>query len=143
MANDVRAFVSFHDLKKKRGLGGGLSDGGLANVRESLTLQSVLIGPPPGKAWQGTPEVTELEGGAYIFNFDAVPANIEWSIVLEDGSELFPQTLVVAPGAVEPVEVSQVLTYPMQLKFRTLEAHTKRVLLAVLFTEFDVPSDLE
>jgi hypothetical protein len=146
--SDLRAIVSFHDLKKKRGNGGGLSDGGLFAVRESLSTQGVLFGPPPGKAWEFLPQADEAELGFYVFNFDTVTAaNFEVYFVLEDGTEFLGMpaaggaTPLVPAGTVEPFEFSFLLAHPMKLRVKLLESHPKRVLFAALATEFDLPKE--
>lgn len=140
--NDVHAVVGFHDLKAKRGKGGGLSDGGLISVRQSLSTQSVQVGPPPGKAWQFAPIAQEAEMGVFVFNFDAAPANVELSMLLEDGITEVPMgTTAVAAGTAAALQVLVQLAYPQQLRVKLSESHTSRVLLAGLATEFDLPKE--
>jgi hypothetical protein len=140
--NDVRAVVGFHDLKAKRGGRGGLSDGGLTAVRQSLSTQSFQVGPPPGKAWQFAPAAQEAEMGVFAFNFDANTANVELSLLLEDGVTEIPMgTTAVASSAVEALQLLVQLAYPQQLCVKLSEAHTGRVLFAALATEFDLPKE--
>lgn len=139
--NNVRAVVSFHDLKKKRGNGGGLSDGGLISIRHSLSTQDVFVSPPPGKAWGFTPTVQEAEQGFHIFNFDSLTANVEIYEVLEDGTEFLLGTLAILTNTVQAFETPYILAHPQQLRVKLNESHQKRVLLAALATEFDLPKE--
>ncbi len=143
MLSDVRAVISFHDAKKKRNGGGGLSDGGLAQVRQSLSTQSVLIGPSKGKAWQAVPgSAEEAEMGLFVVNFDSVDAHVEIFLVLEDEVTEIPQAIeTVADLTAGPIELPTMLAYPMKLRVKLSEAHTDRVLLAGMFTEFDLPKE--
>lgn len=141
MLTGLRAVLPFQDLKKKRGNGGGFSDGGLENIRASLSTQDTFIGPPPGKAWMFTPLLDEVEMGYYIFNFDAATANAEVYLILADGTEFLIETPTVLTGEVGPAEISTMLAYPMKLRVKLNESHTKRVLFAAIATEFDLPKE--
>lgn len=142
MLTGLRAILPFHDLKKKRGNGGGLSDGGLENIRASLSSQDTLIGPPPGKLWMFNPTMGEPEMGYYMINFDAVEANFEVYLVLADGTEFLADDGTISPTTVFPQEEpTTMLAYPMKMRIKLLENHQKRVLFAALATEFDLPKE--
>lgn len=151
----VELWTSFYDAKHKpkpQG-GGGLSDGNVVAVRETLSSQDVDVGPPPGKAWRPIPLPTSLGAGfcnvGHFGQIGDVPALIRTSLVLPDGSaRLFgvatnsPQTIDTTVDAELFFAFLSLIPHPFKLRY-SLDAPTPagRVMLLGAFVEYDMPKD--
>lgn len=146
----VHALISVHDLKRKRGGGGGLSDGNVVCVRRDLSVNSPAeFGPPAGKAWQSVMSLAG-EGDAdpgFVANFDGSDVTTEDSLVLADGTEIVvggvTTTALTIRAANDFMENGVILTYPMKMRMViSVGTPTERVLFGAAFVEFDLPKDI-
>jgi hypothetical protein len=154
----LHALASFHDLKQKRGGGGGLSDGNVVCIRRDLsTTTPAELGPPPGKAWQlvmnaaaGSVDAPLPVPGAYVSFDTSGGLEISESLVTPDGTEVpvAVESGIPSPGIASDAFQSWlvpgiILPYPFKLRaIISTGTPNGRVYLAVAFTEFDLPKDV-
>jgi hypothetical protein len=152
----VYAVPAFHDLKRKRGGGGGLSDGNVVSIREDLAVNSVEFGPPKGKCWQMICDASrgavldDLPGvpGAYV-NFGTNTPDVNEALVLPDGTAIAVTTetgvaaTTIASDALQSWGADGfILSYPMKVRLSLTEASNVRFYAALAFAEFDLPKDV-
>jgi hypothetical protein len=168
MSASIVALPAFHDLKKHNAHPGGVSDGGVVCIGETLTTQGVEIAPPPGLALGGfSLPASGVEVQAVnipvlpVLNFDPDnDAYFDAYIVFEDGSmasvvpaDLKPQLMALKNdgsefGGVGGLPLSGlIITYPNKLLVKLVSyggyaLPTKRVLLKGCLLEYDKPRDL-
>lgn len=152
MANSIKVFNSFSDLKVKVAGGGGFSDGGVVCGSTPITSSTVVeIAPPKGINWGGLSLVpyslNRAAGGVIAVNFDTVnDVTIKEYLVLEDGTEVETGDVTVTAGSIVSVTsffaAGGVLNNPNKLRYKASAVEkgvfpTKRVLIKHTLVEFD------
>jgi len=127
-------------------------------LAEPLSTTELVIGPPPGRAWQLCGDIDgntyDLEGAALYANFDSVDRHVTSEKVNLAGDDFLLNILspvTVADQEFEPAldellsfkASGFILAYPDKLKFKAAENQTSAPMyLLINFVEFDLPSDM-
>lgn len=151
----VELWTTFFDAKHKpkpQG-GGGLSDGNVVAVRETVTSQGVEVGPPPGKAWRPLPLPTENGTGfislGHFGLVGDVVAQVRTSLVLPDSSARLFGAVNIDPQTINPgadgelfFAIGSLIPHPFKIRYSLdAPAPVGRVLLLGAYVEYDLPKD--
>ena len=124
---------------------------------EPLSTTELVIGPPPGRAWQLAGNVDggiwNVEGAIAYWNFDSVTrtvdtekvnlAGVDFPINAAPVATLTGERSFALDDLISYIDEGFILAYPDTLKFKALENQTTAPLyLMATFAEFALPSDM-